>query len=126
MATLAQALGGALSVEALDELTHAIALSEIARGAEAVAGPGAIGVITGSSQLTIVGTDAMTMADGTLLGQRKSVVITVGTSTPIAVITPVSYADGTTATLTAEGASATFEWDGTNWFTVSGSGLTIA
>ena len=126
MATLAQALGGALSVEALDELVLALALGEIARGAEAVAGPGAIGVTTGSSQLTIVGTDAMTLADGTLLGQRKSIVITVGTSTPIAVITPVNFADGATATLTAEGASVTLEWDGTDWFTVSGSGLTIA
>ena len=35
------------------------------------------------------------------------------------------HADGTTATLTGEGASVTLEWDGTNWFTVSGSDLTI-
>ena len=126
MADLTQALGGALSVEALNELTHAIDLSLVARGADAVTTPGACSVSTGSSQLTTDGTDAVTLADGTLLGQRKSIVITVGTTTPIAVVTPANYADGTTATLTGEGASVTLEWDGTNWFTVSGSALTIA
>ena len=125
MASLTEALGGAVSVEELTSLTDFLALSLIAKGAEAVSSPGAAGVTTGSTQLTTDGTDAVSLADGTLVGQRKSIVITVGSTTPVAVVTPANYADGTTATLTGEGASVTLEWDGTNWFTVSGSDLTI-
>ena len=126
MADLSQALGGALSTEALNDLNLAVELSNIAKGVELVVTPGACSPALGTSKLSVDGTDAVTLADGTVVGQRKSIVMTIGVTTPVAVVTPANYADGNDVTLTAVGSNVTLEWDGTEWHTVGGALITIA
>ena len=126
MADLSQALGGALSPEALADLNDSVSRSNSNKGVESVTTPGACAPGLGTSKLTTDGTDAVTLADGTVAGQRKYIVMVVGTTTPVATLTPATYADGTTCTLTGAGSSVILEWDGTTWHTMGGSGITIA
>lgn len=120
-----EGFGGGLSAEPLAEIELAVDLSAINKGVESVTTPGACSPAMGTSKLTVDGTDAVTLAAGLVVGQRKHIVMVSGATTPIAVITPVAYADGTTVSLAADG-SVILEWDGTTWHTVGGSATTIA
>ena len=129
MAKLSTALGGGLSAEPLAELEGVIERSvdtEGVAGVEEVTTPGACSISIETSKLTVDGTDAVTLANGTLVGMKKYIVVSSGANTPIAVVTPATYAEGTTATLTGEGASVILQWDGTTWHTIgTGLGFTI-
>ena len=126
MATLAEALRGMISAEELSDLTTALDREAVSVGVEAVTTPGACSPLVGASKLTTDGTDAVTLADGSVVGQRKSITMIVGTTTPVANITPANYADGTTVALSAAGESVVLEWDGSTWHTVGGSGYAIS
>jgi len=126
MASLSQALGGALSAEALNDLNKAVELSNAAKGMEDVTTPGACSPSLGTSRLLVDGTDAVTLADGTTVGQRKNITMLTGITTPIANVTPANFTDGTSFALSAVGATAVLEWDGTGWALVGGSGWVIS
>jgi hypothetical protein len=125
---LSNALARMVSAEDLAQLDTAVGNAEresLERTVEAVTTPGALDPAVGSSKLTTAGTDAVTLADGLYAGQRKHVVMIVGTATPVADITPANYADGTTVSLSAVGESVILEWDGSTWHTIGGSGFAI-
>lgn len=66
-----------------------------------------------------------TLANGTYLGQRKTLVLSTITSAKTAVITPTTFADGTTITLAAALDSVTLEWQTGGWIVISQSGTPV-
>lgn len=81
---------------------------------QALSGAGAITITEYATNFTSTGAgDALTLADGTNVGQLKKVTHVVDGGS--GVITPTSLAGGTTVTLTAAGDAVTFAWNGTNW-----------
>jgi len=87
------------------------------------------GAISVTSALTYVSTDgdddAFTLADGSVIGQMKSIVV-VTDGGGDAVVTPSNYADGSTITFADAADFCVLIWNGTNWRTVVNVGGTIA
>jgi hypothetical protein len=80
------------------------------------------------SFLSVSGTKAFTLADGTLEGELKVLICTVAASTPVGVVTPNATA-GAYATITfgVVGQSATLMWTGSGWAVIGRqSGATAA
>ena len=129
MAGIRDSFRGMLSEEVLTDLesmSSLVRVDSVSKGVEDVTTPGACDPNVGASKLTTDGTDAVTLGDGSYVGQRKQIVMIIGTTTPIADITPANYADGTTVSLNAVGDSVELEWDGSTWHTVGGSGFVIS
>jgi hypothetical protein len=59
-----------------------------------------------------------TLADGSVTGQRKSLVCATASSGKTVAISPTHFVDGTSISLSAAHDSAELEFDGTNWFVV--------
>lgn len=79
----------------------------------------------GSDVAVDAGGDIFTLADGTVVGQLKQVTLD-ATAGGIATITPATFVDGTSATLTTAGDFATFMWVGaTGWRLVGGRGVAV-
>jgi hypothetical protein len=97
-------------------------------GVEAVSAAGAISVLTRTTTLAVTGTTAYTLADGVYEGQRKTVTVISGASTPVGTVTPTTPAGH--ANVTAFGAigdTCTWEWHfATGWLVVSNAGVTVA
>lgn len=93
----------------------------------AAGNPGAISVANYGTQVSVdAGGDAFTLADGTKVGQLKEVTL-YATAGGTAVITPATFADGTTITLTAAGDKVVLMWVGASgWRAISGVNATIA
>jgi hypothetical protein len=89
--------------------------------ADAKSGAGAISVVTRTTRFTSTGAaQALTLANGAYIGQRKTVMHEVdGGSGVITPATPVGFA---TATLTAVRDWVEFEWNGAAWFVVGWGG----
>jgi hypothetical protein len=89
---------------------------------------GAGGAISITNVLTTISTDAggdaFTLANGTVVGQIKTIqsVLIDGD----AVITPVSLLDGDTITFGDTGDSVTLMWNGTAWLLIGNNGGVIA
>jgi hypothetical protein len=82
--------------------------------ANQMSGAGAIDITTVTTRLTTTGaTQALTLADGAYIGQRKTVMHEVDGGS--AVITPAHPLGFATATLTAVRDWVTFEWNGAGW-----------
>lgn len=99
-----------------------VAQNDIAAGAG-----GAIGV---DNYLTTINTDAggdaFTLADGTVVGQLKKILLVVDGGGD-AVITPATaFAGGATATLDDAGDYLILQWNGSSWLVTENSGVTIA
>lgn len=92
-----------------------------------IAGTG--GAIPVTNYLTTVGTDAggdaFTLADGTTVGQQKSIKMVVDGGGD-AVITPANLAGGTTITMQDSGDYVLLVWSGTEWVVVDNGGAIIA
>ncbi len=86
---------------------------------------GALSINKRTSLIDVTGTKAYTLADGTRIGQRKSIRVIVAASTPDGTLTPSNLADGTSIDLDAVNESVELEWDGTNWRIVHIVGATI-
>tara|TARA_R110000851_G_scaffold71767_1_gene159482 strand:+ start:1290 stop:1679 length:390 start_codon:yes stop_codon:yes gene_type:complete len=129
MASLSQALGGALSAEALAEVQSAVdaqAARDTERSSTETVTTGAISVALASSKVSVTGTVAYTLADGTYIGQRKFLRCTVAATTPDGTVTPDNFVDGATITLDAVGEQCILEWHAAGWEVISLTGATIA
>ena len=93
---------------------------------QALSGPGAVDIVTPITNFTSVGaTDALTLADGTEIGQMK--VINHEVDGGGYVLTPNDLLDGTTITVTDVGVSITLMWTDAGWRLISQTGVaTIA
>lgn len=97
-------------------------------GVEAVSAAGAISVLTRTTTLAVTGTTAYTLADGIYEGQRKTVTVISGASTPAGTVTPTTPAGhANVSALGAVGDTVTWEWHfATGWLVVSANGVTVA
>lgn len=99
------------------------------QAAQQVIASGAGGAINVTSYLTTVsvdaGGDAYTLANGTVIGQLKSIRLT-ATAGGTGVITPANLAAGTTITLTTAKDSVLLQWNGTDWVVLDANGATVA
>ncbi len=94
--------------------------------AQALSGPGAVDVTSPVTNYTSTGaTDALTLADSTLIGQVK--VINHEVDGGGYVLTPTTFANGTTITVTALSTSITLMWGASGWRLIGQTGAaTIA
>lgn len=92
---------------------------------QALSGAGAVNVTTRTTLFTSTGAgQALTMANGTKTGQRKTVHHTVDGGS--GVLTPATAGNFATATFTNVHDWAEFEWSGAAWNVVAFGGATIA
>ena len=76
---------------------------------------GAVSVTTTTTNLTATaGTDAWTLADGSVTGQLKHITLA-ATAGGTVVVTPDNFADGSFFGLPVPTASILLIWDGSNW-----------
>lgn len=96
---------------------------------QALSGAGAANVTTRTTRCTTAGVgDAVTLANGTRDGQRKSIVMGVQTNPgDTTVITPASFQDGTTITLSQARDGVELEWSVSlgKWFAVAVNGIAV-
>lgn len=93
--------------------------------AQALVGPGAVDIVTPTTFYTSTGVgDALTLADGTWVGQRKRIVHEVDGGS--AVLTPAHPEHFATVTFNAVHDWAELEWTGTHWRVVAFGGAVIA
>jgi hypothetical protein len=76
---------------------------------------GACSITKQTTQLSVTGTQAYTLADGTAVGQKKILVCTVAASTPVGTLTPANALGFSTIVFNTVGDAATLEWNGTAW-----------
>jgi hypothetical protein len=76
---------------------------------------GALSVAKRSSTLAVSGTVAYTLADGTRVGQRKTITADTAASTPHGVLTPAHGSGWTSADFTTARGSLELEWISAGW-----------
>ena len=89
-------------------------------GLETVSAPGAISVSTYETHLEVDGTDAFTMGNGSIVGQRKRITCITAANAPLGTVTlngsEAAFAsEPTTWTFTHAGQSVEWEWTATGW-----------
>lgn len=94
---------------------------------QSLSGAGAANITARTTFLTATGIgDAVTLANGNFTGQRKSLTGTAGyTGGQTSVITPATFADGTTVTFSAPFDSVELEWTGATWKVVCLTGSAV-
>lgn len=77
--------------------------------------------LTSKSLLSVTNTVAFTLANGTVVGQRKLIECTAVSGTPLGTLTITTPAGSESAThiFTAVGQAMTLEWNGTGWHMIS-------
>ena len=86
--------------------------------AQAISGAGAVTLTGVFTEFTSTGAgDALTLADGSEIGQMKTVTHIVDGGS--GVLTPATFVDGTTITFTTIGESWTGMWTVAGWVTIS-------
>jgi len=105
--------GGQPFQVSLASLAAAANLGQYVAAKQGLTDAGAVSLVTYKTDLTTTGAAAITLADGTFVGQRKLIqmIVDVGDAT----LTPVNFANGTTITFADVGDIAELLWDGTNW-----------
>lgn len=83
---------------------------------------GAISVVKRSSTLAVSGTVAYTLANGTRVGQRKSIHCDTAAATPHGVVTPATGSGWTSADFTTARGSLELEWIAAGWRIVAVGG----
>jgi hypothetical protein len=76
---------------------------------------GAVSIVKRSSTLAVSGTVAYTLADGTRVGQRKTITADTAASTPHGVLTPAHGSGWTSADFTTARGSLELEWIAAGW-----------
>lgn len=102
---------------------------DVAAGIETVSAAGALSVYTRTSLLSPTGTMAMTLASGRYAGQRKTIRMIGGASTPIANVAGAFTTDGTATTSAQFNAAADqleLEWNGTAWQVLGNTSVTLS
>jgi hypothetical protein len=87
-----------------------------------LSGAGAIPITSAACLFTSTGANALTLADGTRVGQRLTVIHTVKGASGVGTITPAHPGNFATCTLTAKWDWATFEWSGSVWNVIAAAG----
>ena len=90
--------------------------------AQALSGAGAVNVTSYLTKFTSTGTNALTLANGTQIGQLKKIYHAVDGGS--GVLTPVSLTGGTTITFTTAGEYAILLWNGSTWNAIELSNTT--
>ena len=97
----------------------------ITGGVQALSGAGAVDIINLVTEVTSTGADALTLADGTTVGQMK--IITMVVDGGDATLTPTTFANGTTMTFADVNDTVCLVWANTiGWVIVSNSGVAVA
>jgi len=91
---------------------------------EQIANSGALSVTKRTTILAVSGTKAYTLADGTYVGQRKTIFCRSAASTPVGVVTPAHPNNFSTITFGSANAFVDLEWNGTGW-DICGVGGTV-
>lgn len=95
--------------------------------AEQISASGALSIVKRSSILAVSGTKAYTLANGTRVGQRKSIFCRSAASTPVGVVTPATPNNFATLTFSTVNGGAELEWNGASWDLVGiGGTVTVA
>ena len=127
---LVQSKGSGLAVASAATFTGNLnAAAGVTLGTQSLSGPGVCSVVTPITLLTsTAGTEAVTLAAGTAVGQVKYVIHDVdGGSSVLTVTSPLSVAGAVnTLTFTTVGETATFVWTGTGWALVGRAGFANA
>lgn len=123
MASLTDALRGAISPELLDQLNAMILANEDGNQSETVTA-GALSV-KGHSDISVTGTVAYTLADGEYIGQVKTLNVTVAASTPDGTLTPATFVNATSIDLDAVNESLALVWTAAGWVVTSIVGATL-
>jgi hypothetical protein len=89
---------------------------------QAISGAGAINLTTLFTELTTTGTDAYSLANGTV-GQVK--IITMAVDGGNATITPTTFANGTSMTMDAVHDSVTLIYGANGWVVLASQNVTI-
>ena len=108
--------------------TNATYGATITGSTEALAGAGAASLTTLITEVTAANTgDVVTLADGSA-GQLKTIaMVGEAAGTDTVVVTPATFAGGSTVTFDAVGESATFYYNASiGWVLVSNNGGTVA
>lgn len=126
MANLTDALRGQLSQEVIDVLQRAYDHSEVDAQIETITAAGALTPGAGLSLLDVDGTQALTLADGSFVGQNKHIRCIAAANTPDATLTPDNLADGATIGFDAVDEYVHLRWTGSAWRIVSITGATLA
>ena len=95
------------------DLANSLAPLYLSAAPQALSGAGAALVSTHKTNWTTTSTDALTLANGTVVGQMKLIQLIVdgGTGT----LTPTSFADGTSIAFADTGDAVLLQWNGTAW-----------
>ena len=126
MASLQDALRGAVSDEQLTNLDEVLDFYVEGQNIETIAAPGALAPEAGYTDLQVHGTDAFTLADGTRLGQVKRIRCTAAANTPAGTLTPDNFTSGSTILFNAVDEQLGLVWDGSGWFAYMVVGATIS
>ena len=89
---------------------------------QTISGAGAINLTTLFTEITTTGTDAYSLANGTV-GQVK--IITMGVDGGDATITPTTFANGTSITMDAVHDSVTLIYGANGWVVLASQNITI-
>lgn len=88
----------------------------LAAAQQALSGAGAVNVTSHLTLLTFSAVGhALTLANGTFVGQRKKIVATAITNSGTGILTPTSLSGGTTITFSVVGDAVVLRWNGTSW-----------
>jgi len=105
----------------------AVAAGYPSNGAIETVTVGALDPAKRTTLLSVTGTKAYTLADGSVEGQRKSVICTVAASTPAGTLTPATFANGTSIAFDAVNDSVELEWHASGgWRVVALSAVTVS
>lgn len=103
-------------------------VNDLGPGIETVTTATALSLYTRTSLLQPTGTMAMTLASGRFPGQRKTIRMIGGSSTPVANVAGAYSTDGTATTSAAFNAAADqleLEWNGTAWQVLANTSVVL-
>jgi len=121
---LTDALRGLVSTECLAQLTQAINMGSVSGVETKTSGACTPGIRT--TKVSVTGTNAYSLADGTFQGQRHTFICTVAASTPVGTLTPAHMTGGTSVLFDAVNEQLELEWSGTTWHVVGVIGATVS
>lgn len=110
-----------------DATGNDVRIASTSAAPEQISASGALSTTIKTTILSVTGTKAYTLANGTFIGQRKTIFCRAVASTPVGVVTPATPHNFATLTFGTANTSAEVEWNGTGWDLVGIAGsVTVA